>query len=435
MTSTKEQIKYRKLTDLHKLEGNPRTITGSDFDRLCESLKDNPDYFEARPLILSDRTGELVILAGNQRYEAAKTIGLEEVPTFLIHGLTEEREKEIIIRDNVNNGQWDMDILANEWDQEQLADWGVTVDWEVPEKEVVEVETPEPAEESSTKRGDLFICGNHRVLCGDSTKMEDVAKLMDGAKADLLLTDPPYNVDYGGKAKMLNQTYGGDSRNETKIKNDNWADEEAYKAFLTDALKVGYKNMTDEASFNVWYASAHVVANMQALEAAGFDVKQEVIWNKNALVLGRQDWQWKHEPSLVGWKQGQHHNWYGNRKQTTVIEDVMDLDKMTKEEMRKVLEQIQDGSIPTTVINENKPSANDLHPTMKPVRLFGKIMQNYTKDGDKVLDLFGESGTTMMAAEQLDRAAYICELDPKFVDVIVKRWENFTGEKAEKVSA
>lgn len=435
MTSTREQIKYRKLEDLHKLEGNPRTITGSDFDRLCTSLKDNPDYFEARPLILSDRTGELVILAGNQRYEAAKTIGLTEVPTFLIHGLTEEREREIIIRDNVNNGQWDMDALANEWDQEQLADWGVTVDWEVPEREVVEVETPEPAEESSTKRGDLFICGNHRVLCGDSTKMEDVAKLMDGQKADLLLTDPPYNVDYGGKAKMLNQTYGGDSRNETKIKNDNWENEESYKAFLTDALKVGYRNMTDEASFNVWYASAHVVANMQALEAAGFDVKQEVIWNKNALVLGRQDWQWKHEPSLVGWKQGQHHNWYGNRKQTTVIEDQMDLDKMTKEEMRKVLEQIQDGSIPTTVINENKPSANDLHPTMKPVRLFGKIMQNYTKDGDKVLDLFGGSGTTMMAAEQLDRSAYICELDPKFVDVIVKRWENFTGEKAERISA
>lgn len=182
MTKPKNVVEYRPLKELHELEGNPRTIKKDQFERLKTSIKDNPDYFEARPIILSDRTGQLVILAGNQRYKAAKALGMTEVPTIVLHGLTEERERELIIRDNVNNGEWDMDILANDWDAAKLDIWGVEnlPIWEQPQAEIIEDEAPEPEEETDTKQGDIFILGGHKVMCGDSTSLDDLQKLMGG---------------------------------------------------------------------------------------------------------------------------------------------------------------------------------------------------------------------------------------------------------------
>ena len=197
----KAQVIYRSLSELHELPGNPRTIKKDQFEKLKKSLTDNADYFEARPIILSDRTGELVIIAGNQRYKAAKAIGLEQVPTILLEGLSEEREREIVIRDNVENGDWDMDALANEWNAQDLLDWGV----DLPEleniTEIVEDEAPEvqPDEEPMTKLGQIWQLGNHRLMVGDSTKADQVAELMGGELADLLITDPPYNVNYGAR--------------------------------------------------------------------------------------------------------------------------------------------------------------------------------------------------------------------------------------------
>ena len=182
MKQTEHQVEYRKLSDLHELKGNPRTIKRDDFEKLKTSIRNNPDYFEARPLILSDRTGRLVVLAGNQRLKAAKALGIAEVPTVLLSGLSEEREKEIVIRDNVSNGDWDMDILANEWDESALKDWGVDINWDTDTPEVTEDDVPddEGADLIKLKPGEVYRCGNHRIMCGDSTCTADVSKLMGG---------------------------------------------------------------------------------------------------------------------------------------------------------------------------------------------------------------------------------------------------------------
>lgn len=193
MKTTTHQVEYRAISELNELEGNPRTIKKDDFERLKKSLQDNQDYFEARPLILSDRTGKLVIIAGNQRYKAAKAIGLTEVPTVLLSGLTEEREREIVIRDNVENGEWDMDILANEWNIEDLQDWGV--EGVKPFKEIIEDE-PDPIDEENTYSlvGEIYQLGEHRVFCGSFEDDEKVRELFGKRKATCTFTDPPYNV-------------------------------------------------------------------------------------------------------------------------------------------------------------------------------------------------------------------------------------------------
>ena len=206
-----------------------------------------------------------------------------------------------------------------------------------------------------------------------------------------MITDPPYNVDYTGKTKDA-----------LKISNDNM-DAGSFYQFLYAAFNNANKVMKDGASFYVWYASKEVVNFNTALVDAGLCVKQELIWNKNSMVMGRQDYQWKHEPCLYGWKETAPHTWYGDRKQTTVL----DFDRPTK---------------------------NEFHPTMKPIALFNYQIKNSTKKGDKVLDLFGGSGTTIMACEQNNRKAYVMEYDPHYVDVIIGRWENFTGRKAVKLA-
>lgn len=220
-------------------------------------------------------------------------------------------------------------------------------------------------------------------MCGDSTDAGSVAILMDGEKANLWLTDPPYNVAYeGGTSKRLT------------IENDNMEDGE-FSDFLHKAFAAAHSVLEDGGAFYVWYASREVVNFQNALVDNRLDVKQELIWNKNSLVMGRQDYQWKHEPCLYGWKGGGSHKWYGDRKQTTVIDF-------------------------------NRPAKSEDHPTMKPVELFAYQVENSTKKGDSVLDTFGGSGTTLIACEQLGRKCYMMELDPKYCDVIRKRYWKFT---------
>ena len=226
-----KEIVYRKLADLKKLKNNPRTIKKADMERLKKSVKDNPDYFEARPLILSNRTGELVIIAGNQRYEAAKSLGLTEVPTFLLENLTEEREREIIIRDNVNNGEWDMDLLANEWDIDDLHEWGV--DEIKPYKEIVE-DTPAPVDKDNTYSivGEIYQLGDHRIFCGSFEDDEKVRELFGDKKATCTFTDPPYNV------AVKNRSTG------KTIQNDNMAHAD-FQDFLNRAFECVAANMAN----------------------------------------------------------------------------------------------------------------------------------------------------------------------------------------------
>lgn len=245
----------------------------------------------------------------------------------------------------------------------------------------------EPPKEPKSKLGDIYQLGRHRLMCGDSTRIEDVEKLMNNNLADLLVTDPPYNVNYEGK-----------TADTLKIKNDNM-NNDSFHQLLYNAFANAYSVMKDGASFYVWYASKEVVNFQTSIEEAGLTIKQELIWNKNSMVMGKQDYQWKHEPCLYGWKETASHNWYSDRKQTTVI----DIDRPTK---------------------------SRLHPTMKPISLFDYQIKNSSKKDDAILDLFGGSGTTIMACEQNGRISYSMELDPKYIDVIIERWEQFTGEKA-----
>ena len=434
----KAVTKYRKLSELHELPGNPRTIKKDQFEKLKKSIKDNADYFEARPIILSNRTGELVIIAGNQRYKAAKAIGMTEVPTILLEDLSEEREREIVIRDNVENGDWDMDALANEWNAQDLLDWGV----ELPEleamTEVVEDTPPEVNEEEEpmTKLGQIWRLGNHRLMVGDSTKAEQVAELMGGEQADLLVTDPPYNVNYGSRGKTyqekasqgLEYSCGKDDRT---ILNDNM-DDQSFREFLTDAMEAAEESMRPGAAFYIWHADTEGFNFRAAVKAVGMELKQNLIWVKNTLVLGRQDYQWIHEPCLYGWKEGAGHYFIDDRTQTTVFDDEKPIDELSNKELKELVRNYRQ-AVPTSIIRENKPSKSEEHPTMKPVKLIARLVANSSREGEAVLDIFGGSGTTMIACEQLGRSCYMMELDPHYADVIIERWQNFTGQTAELI--
>ncbi len=429
----KAQVEYRAIADLKELPGNPRTIKKDQFEKLKQSIKDNADYFEARPLILSNRTGELVILAGNQRYKASKALGLKEVPTILLEGLSEEREKEIIIRDNVENGEWNIDMLANEWNPDDLISWGVELPDIQTTTEIIEDEAPEVNEQepAKSKLGEIYQLGDHRLMVGDSTKAEQVAELMAGEQADLLVTDPPYNVDYANiKASVMKALH---HRTDGKtISNDNFKDDSEFQQFLIDSLGNANDALKDGGVFYIWHADSQAFSFWEAAHQIGWTVREILNWVKDRLSMGRQDYQWQHEPCLYGWKGGAGHYFIDLRTLTTVFDDEKPLDELNNKELKELVANYR-ATIPTTIIREPKPTKSEEHPTMKPVRLIAKLIGNSSRERERVLDIFGGSGTTMIACEQLNRICYMMELDPHYADVIIERWEKFTGQKAELI--
>lgn len=382
-------ITQKTLHELIPYENNPRNNDDA-VDYVAESIKE----FGFKVPIIIDKNN--VIVAGHTRYKACKKLGINEVPCLVADDLTEEQIKAFRLADNkvAEIATWDfekldLELSTLELDME-LFGFEIIEDEEPVEATEDDYEVEVPAEPKA-KYGDVYQLGNHRLMCGDSTSIDDVEKLMNGAKVDLLITDPPYNVNYEGATK-----------DKLTIMNDKM-DNDNFRQFLLDAFKCADNVMKDGAAFYIWHADSEGYNFRGACFDVGWTVRQCLIWNKNSLVLGRQDYHWKHEPCLYGWKDGASHNWYGDRKQTTVL----DFDR---------------------------PSRNAEHPTMKPIPLFDYQIQNNTKKGDIVLDLFGGSGTTLMASEQNERSAYLMELDPKYVDVIINRWEQFTGEKAVLVS-
>ncbi|EGO2601341.1 ParB N-terminal domain-containing protein [Enterococcus faecalis] len=377
-------IKVQKTEDLIPYEKNPRHNEGA-ITAVAKSI----EKFGFKVPIVVDASN--VIVNGHTRLKAAKYLGLKEVPTIIADDLTPEQIKAFRLAEDEELLNAELDELADlDFD---MTEFGFDLpDIEGEEVEVIEDEFEEelPAEPIS-KLGDIYQLGRHRLMCGDSTNSLEVEKLMGNKKADLLITDPPYNVAYEGKGKEA-----------LTIKNDSKETNE-FHSFLYEAFSAAINNMKLGSSFYVWYASSEVVNFHTALEEAGFLVKQELIWNKNSMVLSRQDYHWKHEPCLYGWASGGSHSWYSDRKQTTIL-------------------------------NFDRPTVNKEHPTMKPVALFDYQIKNSSKQGDCILDLFGGSGTTLIACEQNEREAYLMELDPRYVDVIIARWEAFTGEVAVKIS-
>lgn len=379
------QINEIKTELLIPYENNPR-LNDSAVDGVVKSIQ----QFGFKVPIVIDKNN--VIIAGHTRLKAALKMGLNKVPCILADDLDEQQIKAYRLVDNkvAERATWDFDMLEIELNG--LKDIQVDMEFfgfDFPEEEIIEDdfnldEALDSIIEPVTKLGDIITLGKHRLMCGDSTEIEDIRKLMNGEQADLLLTDPPYNVDYQGKTK-----------DELKIINDKMSDDK-FRLFLFDAFKCADEVMKEGAAFYIWHADSEGYNFRGACRDVGWLVRQCLIWNKSSLILGRQDYHWKHEPCLYGWKEGAAHHWTGDRKQTTVL----DFDK---------------------------PTVNAEHPTMKPVKLFAYQINNNTLKNSKVLDVFAGSGTTIIACEQGNRIGYCMELDPKYCDVIVKRWELLTG--------
>jgi len=358
--------------------------------------------------------------------------------------LDETKEKALNLALNKIQGDWDYEKLKDllqeldtgEFDIE-LTGFDVDEIEELiaqfaPEESEVEEDDFDPEENIPeipvTQSGDLWILGRHRLLCGDATRPEDVARLMNGNTADLVVTDPPYNVDYGSKAESINK-YGYEFSNR-HIAND-YMSEHQFTDFLASAFKNMADNLKSGGAFYIWHASTTLYEFETALRLNNLKSRQQLIWNKNSFVIGRQDYQWKHEPCLYGWKDGAAHYFIDDRTQATVIEDKgLNFNKMKKAELVALLKEIFSDKVSTTVINEDKPMRSAEHPMMKPLKLLARLIKNSSRPGELVLDLFGGSGSTMMTCEQLNRTCYMMEIDPVYCDVIIKRWENFTGQKA-----
>ena len=420
---------------------NPRFIREGKYEKLLQSIKDDPEMLSLRELIVldsGDKNVGYVIIGGNMRFRAMKELGYKEAPTKILPSdFPVDKARRIILKDNASFGETDFDALLSDWSIEDISSAAI----DIPDIDDPHMEEAEDAEEDNfdvagnipkvaqAKDGDIYRLGEHRLICGDSTKQEYINALMDGDMADLLVTDPPYNVDYSEKEEALNRADGG-KRIQRDIVSDKM-DEEAFVSFLMAAFKSANSVMRAGAPFYVWIADNHFTEFWKSLTSNQLNVKQQLIWNKNNLVLGRRDYQMKHEPCLYGWKDGAAHYFVDKRNLVTVIEDKKDLENMSKQEMKDLLEKIfLRQELPSTVIDCDKPQRSADHPTMKPIPLMGRLIANSSRRKDIVLDIFGGSGTTLIASEQLGRKCRMVEYEPIYVDVIIKRWEELTGMKA-----
>lgn len=411
---------------LRPYENNPRNN-----EQAVEAVANSIKEFGFKVPIVATIDGEIV--NGHTRFKAAKFLKLKTVPVLIADDLTEEQIKGFRLANNKTGelADWDVELLYGELDE--LTGFDMTmfgfedIDFSLDDFEEVEKEDGEEVainqeEKSKVEYGDIYQLGRHRLMCGDSTSAEDMARLIDAAVIDLYVTDPPYNVAYqGGTDEAMT------------IMNDSM-DDVSFRQFLRDAFAVANNHLKPGGAFYIWHADSEGLNFRAAVKETGWLLKQSIIWVKNAIVLGRQDYQWKHEPCLYGWKDGASHYFVDNRSLATVIEeDEENLKEMTKSELISYIKTMQDTS-PTTVFYEDKPVRNDIHPTMKPLKLIARCVLNSSKKGDKILDSFNGGGSTLMVCERSERICYAMELDPVYVERTIKRWEEETGLTAEKVS-
>ena len=389
------RITSRRVDDLIPYARNARTHSADQVAQLAASIR---EFGWTNPVLVDGENG---IIAGHGRVLAARKLSLDEVPVIELAHMSETQKRAYIIADNklAEQAGWDAELLALELGELQAE--GFDIDLlgfdETELGDLLELEpkagltdddaAPEVQADPVSQQGDVWRLGDHRVMCGDSLSLDEVSQLMDGHKADLIVTDPPYNVAYeGGTADKLT------------IKNDSMSGEAFYR-FLLNAYTAMFASAKDGAGIYVFHADSEGTNFRKALTDAGFKLAQCCVWVKQSLVLGRQDYHWQHEPVLYGWKPTGAHRWYSDRRQSTVW-------------------------------NFDRPSRNDVHPTMKPVSLVEYPITNSSRGGDVVLDLFGGSGSTLIACEKTGRHARLMELDPRYCDVIIRRWQDFTGQRA-----
>ena len=414
----------RKVKELVPCEYNPRKLSEEQKRQLIKSLQ-KFNLAEIPAINLDNK-----ILAGHQRVAVLLALGRgEEVIDVRVPNrmLRKEEADEYMVRSNLNIGEWDNKVLGDKFNFEFLKGIGFedfSLD-KIFEKACKEdggeapfngQEEYDKIREPKTKKGDLYILGNHRLMCGNSRRGEEFERLMEGSKGRLVFTDPPYNVNYKSPAGLTysSKKYGGTGG---KIFNDNLSEKECL-AFYSETLKNLYKHTTDDVTIYWWLASKNFRVNEEAFRAANWHISQQIIWLKNSMVLSRgQDYHRVYEPCFVGWKKKQKHY---KDKNVTKYQDVMMLDKETFAEQLDVWYEKRDNT------------AKYVHPTQKPVRLAERALKRNSASGDIVIDVFGGSGSTLIGREQMGRRCYVMELDPKYCDVIVKRWEKLTGKKAVK---
>jgi DNA modification methylase len=356
---------------------NPRIIKDHKFKQLVESIKSFPQMLELRPIVIDENN---VVLGGNMRLKACIEAGLTDVPVVQAKDLTDLQKKEFIVKDNVGYGEWDWDDLANNWDEQLLTEWGLDIpnfEPEILEAEEDNFAVPDGGVETDIVLGDLFEIGEHRLLCGDSTDSDQVAKLMNGQKADMVFTDPPYNVAYEGGSKKRDA-----------IANDKIDD---FYKFLYDVYTNCFLFMNDGSPIYVAHSELERANFISAFVDAGFKYSSIIVWVKNNSTFSmNKDYKWKHEPIIYGWKQGKERVWEGDNKQDTVW-------------------------------NIDRPSRSEEHPTMKPIELCEKAIKNSSIENSLIFEPFTGSGSTMVASHQLKRKCYGMELDPKYCQVIIDR--------------
>lgn len=426
---TKDTLELYQLTEF---QGSLKERENADYEKIERSIIKHGFSF---PFFVWEHDGINHVLDGHGRIGALNRMvasgeQIPPLPVVYVKCKDENEAKEILLKLNSQYGRMTAESVKEflgdlkiDFEDLALPDGFLELSTDDAMKDTKgdddapEVDYGEP----DSKPGGVYQLGPHRLMCGDSTSAEDMAKLMDGAKADLIITDPPYNVDYeGGNGK--------------KIQNDNMSDNK-FLNFLTDAFRTMLGVLKNGGAFYIWHADSEGYNFRQAVKNCNGRVRECLIWVKNSLVLGRMDYHYRHEPCLYGWKEGAGHYWEGRRDLSTVFDETRaDWKKMNKEQLIEELKRV-DNEIKTTIIYEDKPKKSDEHPTMKPVRLFERLMLNLSKAEDIVLDPFGGSGTTIITAAKTGRYARSMELDPHYCDVIRRRWTTWAKENGVEVGS
>lgn len=395
------EVREMAVADLVPYANNAKKHPKEQIDQIAESIS---EFGNCDPIaVWHNEDGEAEIVEGHGRVMALKQLGIDTAPVICLDHLTDEQRRAYT---HVHN----QTTLSSGFDEQALIEDmdNLDMDWEalgfsefMPDFEHDDIDDEGMPEEvvCRCKRGDVWMLGAHRVKCGSSTDPDDMADLLRGGVADLIVTDPPYNVALGqhdrpSEAKQLHRRTDG-----LVIANDSWDNDEDFIEFLRSAFELGMDALKPGGAFYIWHADTQRMNFLKACERAGMTIRECLVWVKNVFTLGRQDYQWRHEPCLYGWKDGASHQWYSDRKQSTVLEF-------------------------------DKPSSNSEHPTMKPIPLIAYQIENSSKKGDLVLDMFGGSGSTLIACEKLGRKCVTMELDPHYCDVIISRWEEMTGQRA-----
>ena len=433
----KLKVEYLPIEEVKPYKNNAKIHTPEQIDQIKASIQ---QFGMNDPIGIWSK--ENIIVEGHGRLLACQELGYKEIPVIRLDDLTDEQRRAYTLAHNqltMNTG-FDIDTLTEELENLSIdmSEFGFEDinkdDFNIEEDDFDFEEEERP--EAKTKRGEIYKLGDHILMCGDSTSPEDVEKLIGNNEIDLIVTDPPYNVDLGEvnktKVKMAPERYKG--ANVDSIENDKMEDQE-FIDFLTKAFGLANEKLKSGGAFYIWHSSTENFSFQEAMRNVGWKLRQILIWNKSSLCLGLSDYQWKHEPCFYGWKDGSGHYFIDDRKQTSVFDQKeIKFDELTREQAIKLLKQTYEGITNPTLMDYHKPLKNGLHPTMKPIELMGRLIYNSSEKGQNVLDMFGGSGSTLIACEQLGRKCYMMEYDPLYADAIIERYEELTGNKAELIS-